>query len=473
MTANNCTGCNIGHYLNQATSTFTCDKCIENCRFCNESAKCLSCFPGFKVDGTSKTCKACSNYHDNCSECTPTQCIKCRDGYWIDTAASNVCKTCISAIPKCMSCSNDTTCIQCAIGYFHTGAAASASCSACAAGCQECISASNCTNCFPTFWKNGLVCEPCKSNCFECSSDVLCNSCVMGHFLDVSTCKSCQSVLAHCSACTDLLTCIACMPKSYLDSADSKCKLCSLANCLTCNKTVCFSCEVGFYLDTTVTPNVCAKCSQFCQECTSLAVCTSCIDGYFFDSSDNKCKACAINFPHCTLCNITNCLSCDQGTELNTTNNNECTPCTNFIANCKSCFWDNTVATAVMKCSLCSFGFGLAANSLTCPACNLLYGCIECKSASLCTKCEIGFYLKNDNTCGLCAANCLTCNAALTCLACKDGYVSDGTGCVLCESKIEGCSKCIKDTATTFNCTYCQMGFLLSGVDKKCHICHK
>lgn len=66
------------------------------------------------------------------------------------------------------------------------------------------------------------------------------------------------------------------------------------------------------------------------------------------------------------------------------------------------CFWDNVPTTPVIKCSQCNYGFGLASNSLSCPACNLIKGCIECKSATACTKCEIGYFLKNDNTCGLC-----------------------------------------------------------------------
>lgn len=126
----------------------------------------------------------------------------------------------------------------------------------------------------------------------------------------------------------------------------------------------------------------------------------------------------------------------------------------------------------MVKCTICNYGFGLAVNNLSCPACNLIGGCVECKSASLCTKCEVGFYLKNDNTCGWCMASCLTCGNASSCLSCQDGYVNDTTSCVLCESKINGCSKCIAGTVTTFNCTYCQLGYYLNMADSQCYICH-
>lgn len=57
--------------------------------------------------------------------------------------------------------------------------------------------------------------------------------------------------------------------------------------------------------------------------------------------------------------------------------------------------------------------------NLSCLECNTIYGCIECVSSSKCTKCEIGFYLKGDNTCGLCDKKCLTCENGLNCLSCQ------------------------------------------------------
>lgn len=157
---------------------------------------------------------------------------------------------------------------------------------------------------------------------------------------------------------------------------------------------------------------------------------------------------------------------------MNTSNANACSPCTNHIANCKACYWDNSIATPAVKCSLCNYGFGLAATNLTCPTCMSIGGCIECKSATLCTKCEIGFYLKTDSTCGLCKENCLTCDNALTCLSCRDGFVNDTGACVLCETKIMGCSRCVVDTATTYNCSYCQMGYFLDSATEQCLICN-
>jgi len=75
-------------------------------------------------------------------------------------------------------------------------------------------------------------------------------------------------------------------------------------------------------------------------------------------------------------------------------------------------------------------------------------------------------------TCDLCLSKCMTCNNALTCLTCSEGYVMDSANCVLCETKLDGCSKCILNTVTTFNCTYCQVGNYLKTTDKKCYICN-
>jgi len=172
-----------------------------------------------------------------------------------------------------------------------------------------------------------------------------------------------MSVLIYCSECIDANACVSCVPGAYLDT-DNKCKLCT-SNCTSCNKTNCFACELGYYLSATA-PKTCTKCSVYCQECTSALICSSCIDGYYFDSVDSKCKSCSSAFLHCTHCNKTHCLECDKGTELNLTNGNACSPCGKHVSNCKVCYWDNTPVPAMVKCNLCNYGYGPVTTLLSC-----------------------------------------------------------------------------------------------------------
>jgi cysteine-rich repeat protein len=131
---------------------------------------------------------------------------------------------------------------------------------------------------------------------------------------------------------------------------------------------------------------------------------------------------------------------------------------------CLDCFVDNSPD----HCSLCVDGYYL--NNFQCKPCSL--SCFKCSgTASFCTSCPSGlhFYLNNcvencpnnfyvdvTNTCISCSLNCNTCASATVCLRCENGFFLSGGLCVACQAS---CSKCITSAS---NCLECSSVLLLA-----------
>lgn len=102
-------------------------------------------------------------------------------------------------------------------------------------------------------------------------------TCPTGKYLSGSSCVSCKT---GCSACSSSSVCSSCQPGYY--KSGSTCNTCN-SRCATCYgslSTNCYTCNSGYYADSTY--NTCSSCSKGCATClsSSSASCTSCESNY-------------------------------------------------------------------------------------------------------------------------------------------------------------------------------------------------
>ena len=130
-------------------------KCIErtgvlNCSECGPTL-CTSCADGYFLKLTEQECIACTTYHDdsNCTKCNQQACSECLDGYYLDSE-SKKCISCSTIDSNCTKCSNATSCTKCTSGYSPSNNGSS---------CIQC-SDINCSECDTNTGK----CITCKDN---------------------------------------------------------------------------------------------------------------------------------------------------------------------------------------------------------------------------------------------------------------------------------------------------------------------
>lgn len=110
---------------------------------------------------------------------------------------------------------------------------------------------------------------------------------------------------------------------------------------------------------------------------------------------------------------------------------------------------------------------------MTCITCGeLISGCTQCLSSSICQNCSNGYYLINNycTECRMAINNCFTCgfiNVNLTCSSCLSGYyLGLNFICFSCNSTLQFCSSC---TSPTF-CTGCISGYV-TNYNNTCSLC--
>lgn len=95
----------------------------------------------------------------NCLQCngpsSPSSCILCANGYYID--ANNSCSLCPSI---CTTCSSYSICSGCQPGYTLSGGQTTGNCLACTTPCLTCLnSQSYCLSCVTGFTRVGWFCK--------------------------------------------------------------------------------------------------------------------------------------------------------------------------------------------------------------------------------------------------------------------------------------------------------------------------
>lgn len=259
----------------------------------------------------------CSNDGLVCSQCATNWTLstiqKCDcPGYTI----GNLCGTCSSLIPGCLSCSSGVQCTacdtiahwqlvtnlqgtfcRCKSGYYLPRGVASPTCQVCSIdGCLECESATVCLVCDGTKYRQlsygKCICEPgllhsladCYSpcmttldGCLTCSSPSVCLTCLAGGnwFLSGSLClcdsgyfKSGTPPTTTCSPCSSISGCVSCT---------------SSTSCTTCNSTAKWSpsggvcaCSLGYYQVDVGASATCSKCIVGCETCYDSVTCVYC-----------------------------------------------------------------------------------------------------------------------------------------------------------------------------------------------------
>lgn len=316
-------------------------KCASECLTCtgatgnSSNANCLSCYSGFNLMGGN--CRQCSDlFALTCSiSGSTTYSLSCVSGY---TAALGICAACASNCLKC-DISKAGSCDKggCVTGFGQLGA--SLLCIACFNGCSACSLDPNiCTACPQSQFLSNGSCGPCPKNCLSCSNAVQCITCQLGMAVlgsgacgvppaspcvnfDINhNCIACDTghllVNGSCLvslACNATNTCTSCNFNQFL--LNGSCLTCpSLLNCASCsltNPSLCFQCNIGFYLSTT---SSCLQCPSFCSKCTSPTSCLLAAAGSYLKSNilgsltglvapcSSTCLTCVTQPSLCTSC---------------------------------------------------------------------------------------------------------------------------------------------------------------------------
>lgn len=133
-------------------------------------------------------------------------------------------------------------------------------------------------DCLDGYYANEFkVCSPCKSECKTCSSFELCLSCNENYFLYN---KKCQNFCPNIKDTTKWECSDTCSALLYDSVCYSKCPPGTNELKSTCTA----ACFAGYYPDA----GKCTICPRECVTCTSKTMCQSCNLGYFYH--ENSCQ---------------------------------------------------------------------------------------------------------------------------------------------------------------------------------------
>lgn len=509
--------CPDGYY----SSSGQCLPCKDNCALCPSLAECKKCQDGYYLLNGScvKDCPGGTRVQEpaNCVSCVDDKCLKC-DG-------SNACTECKFLIVNGI-------CVDfCPPGYF--ACLEEKICKPCIDNCQACSNSRECEICKVGFiLQNGKCVEKCKdgyipvsNECEKCTAD--CKTCLVGDLTKCSECKDGQYLynnVCYDDNCPDHTyisgnICLPCDPncKDCVDTAkhcvdcngnqilladntckdqcpdgmvriDGECKRCTDPNCKDCNnidRSICYECvSPKITINGTCVDNcnekqyregiTCVDCPIHCNVCNSTG-CTTCDQGYFFDSNNN-CDVCkspsqVIN-NKCVPCVSPNCIQCQDG------NNNACVVCPENLVlvdgqclstcppgtykdgqSCKDCEKDCLICTNGNSCDKCIDGKVYIDNQCkdSCPdhyVANDAGVCIPCTDKENCLKC----IPVDPSECVVCTGNTIKVNGKCVDV-CPTGSFYDDVSktCIECELN---CKVCIGDV-----CKECVVGYYLKNND--------
>lgn len=263
--------CPAQHY----SSSETCQKCVPPCLECSSFTVCLSCVtpylfssgsciiqcpfgkvPSLNISTSVLTCQSCQYPCITCQS-SPTNCTICAYTYFLNQINNTCISQCSSIVPvstyynelvtstcaqcifPCKTCSSQTQCLSCQIGFLssnfkceYCGVGTFANetlgiCVSCPSQCSNCYAINYCTGCNNGFYlyghqcisnlsictSNGYYplgrsCQPCQMPCLQCNlSSTMCLSCVAGYIFSAPSSCITECPLgsfrngSQCSAC--------------------------------------------------------------------------------------------------------------------------------------------------------------------------------------------------------------------------------------------------------------------------------
>lgn len=432
-----------------------CHLCPEGCQLCENENHCTSCKEGYVIDQSTNICAKCHESCLTCSGLSENQCTECSEGYLKKISGDQI--SCIKCTDNCKVCADEEKCQDCKEGFFLTEQGKCERCDKSCSSCQQ--TASNCIECGIGFYRHNDQCSECDSNCKTC--DIVsnnCTSCKEGSYLDESTktCIECYS--SECTECTGPLQCTTCKEGYTTDINGQKCEKCP-EECGNCkyirggSELVCTECAVGYvsYFNSKEEGySYCTSCPEGCYKCSSQEKCDVCKPG-FYRFLEKVCYECADSCLTCTE-NAEKCTSCHEGYYVS---NDKCVKCS--ISNCHLC-------KSGISCKECNEGYYVTGTG-SCRQCG--DDCIKCDNDQTCTVCKTGFY-NDSGICQQCKSNCDACNST-HCLDCAPEHypLSDGS----CSPCATVCSECTGPSDK--ECIECDPGYYFSRLNRNCFKCNE
>ena len=443
----------------------------------------------------------CEIEKNHCVKCNPITklCVKCDKDIYVPDK-NGVCEyshKCFVGKNNCLDCNNiGNLCSKCIVGYFpdeNGGCSYTDNCEISYKGkCLKCkqdfiligeekenynkekeikicksLYFSNLKNCEEINLSTGL-CEKCKEgfylnegdkqcitteNCYESIFEV-CIKCNKNYYLDKkeSKCKLQANNFDHCQESIDGKTCDICDEGFYFDEN----KICLDVNYCSEGKNgfICEKCLPDFYLSNYQNFYFCTKTDNCYYGDKDLGICNICLDGYYIDYKDGKCKSNKEDneFKNCKIADEI-CVECLENYYLG--QDNKC-------SNTKYCSESNNGT-----CNQCIDNYYLGLDNL----CSKYEHCIY-SNGYYCTECEDNYYYDfSEQKCqkdeGI-FKNCKTGYSVSNCQDCKTGFYYNQTD-HLCYSnkQIDYFYKC-KRVSWYNECSYCEDGYYLGGKDNKC-----
>ncbi|EAR86548.3 hypothetical protein TTHERM_00037250 (macronuclear) [Tetrahymena thermophila SB210] len=431
----------------------------EYCFYCPSSCDCQLLTDSTKISQLNQNyqCTQCnSGYYKIYISSTYSDIFNCVENCPINYYLDSDKKQCIKCSQGCLTCTNGSTCTECGAG----------TCTVCSAGYFFQPLNNTCVfDCEPGQYKDNQLkkCVNCGNNCLQCYSQTYCyqcdsksyrsgNDCVtkcnQGEYPDNTNglqCKPC--VISNCKSCVSQSTCEVCNDSTYLQDQGQKCvSQCSdgyskvlISGVYKCIK----DCGQSQYLP--INSEVCTPCPTGCLQCNNQGFCSQCKQGFKYDSVNSICQQCS----------DIHCLNCDINAQ-----------------QCQSCQFGYFYNKDIRKCiTQCQNGYYYDIANSSCIQCPK--NCKSCVNKDICSSCEKGFFIDQNNQCSQCSDSCSSCsNSSENCQSCKSDYQLINNKCVIqCDLSClkcsgSGISQCLSCNSSRFlylgRCI-CKEGFVENG----------